>query len=201
LPFSASFLGFNKINLYLNSLRSKILFARTSTYVSPPSDEKLDSYYVTGFCDGESTFSVSVVKDSRQKTGWALKISFKIGLNPRDKILLVRLMAYFGVGKIYNEGVKSCRYSVQTTKELNVIINHFDKHPLITQKRADFELFKRVVELINGKKHLTHDGLQQIVNIRASMNNGLSDELKAVFPKTIPVLRSKVELKQIPNPF
>jgi hypothetical protein len=45
-------------------------------------------------CDGESTFSVSLVKDSRQKIGWVPKISFKIGLNPRDKILLERIMAF-----------------------------------------------------------------------------------------------------------
>lgn len=36
----------------------------------------------------------SLVKDSRQKIGWVPKISFKIGLNPRDKILLERIMAF-----------------------------------------------------------------------------------------------------------
>ena len=34
---------------------------------------------------------------------------------------------------------------------------------------------------MNHKKHLTLEGLQEIVNIRASMNLGLSDELKKRF--------------------
>lgn len=68
------------------------------------------------------------------------------------------------------------------------------------QKRADFELFKQVEDLMNRKEHLTKEGLQQIVNIRASMNNGLPDDLKAAFPNTIPVPRPIVELKGIPDP-
>jgi hypothetical protein len=57
---------------------------------------------------------------------------------------------------------------VQTSKDLKVIIEHFDKFPLITQKRADFELFKQAVEIMNRKEHLTPGGLQQIVNLKAS---------------------------------
>ena len=36
------------------------------------------------------------------------------------------------------------------------------------------------------KQHLTMKGLQEIVNIRASMNSGLSDKLEKAFPKTAP---------------
>jgi hypothetical protein len=48
-------------------------------------------------------------------------------------------MAYFGVGKVYNERLACCRFSVQTTKEMRAIIEHFDKFPLITQKLADYQ--------------------------------------------------------------
>jgi hypothetical protein len=40
---------------------------------------------------------------------------------------------------------------------------------------ADFILFKQVVNLMNNKAHLTLEGLKQIVNIKALMNLGLSD--------------------------
>ena len=53
---------------------------------------------------------------------------------------------------------------------------------------------------MNRKKHLTEEGLQQIVNIRASMNKGLSPELKVAFPNTIPVSRPLVENQVITNP-
>jgi hypothetical protein len=48
-----------------------------------------------------------------------------------------------------------------------VIIEHFDKYPLITQKRADFELFKMVVKMLNDKSHLTIEGIEKIVAIKA----------------------------------
>jgi len=50
-----------------------------------------------------------------------------------------------------------------------------EKYPLLTQKAADFLLFKKAVELVNNKAHLTVEGVKEIVNIKASMNLGLSD--------------------------
>ena len=47
-------------------------------------------------------------------------------------------------------------------------------------------LFKLAVELVTLKKHLSLEGLNEIVAIRASMNLGLTDILKANFPNIIP---------------
>ncbi len=66
---------------------------------------------------------------------------------------------------------------------MNVIIPFFDKYPLISQKRADFEIFKKIIELINNKQHMTSEGLEKIVNLKASLNTVNSDKLKAIFSK------------------
>lgn len=81
-----------------------------------------------------------------------------------------------------------------------MIIPFFEKYPLVSQKRADFELFKQIVELINNKEHQTLAGIQKIVNLKASLNLGNSGELKALFPETIPVARPLVEFTRVPNP-
>jgi len=52
---------------------------------------------------------------------------------------------------------------------------------LLTKKRADFLLFKMCIELMIKKEHLTIQGLQKMLAIRASMNKGLSKVLKRVF--------------------
>jgi len=59
---------------------------------------------------------------------------------------------------------------------------------LLTKKRADFLLFKMCIELMIKKEHLTIQGLQKMLAIRASMNKGLSKVLKRVFfpPLTTP---------------
>jgi hypothetical protein len=71
-----------------------------------------------------------------------------------------------GVGNITKQGNDLIRFRVSSTKDLKVIIDHFNKYPLITQKRADFELFKLIVDIISRKEHLTTEGLRKIVNLR-----------------------------------
>jgi hypothetical protein len=70
----------------------------------------------------------------------------------------------------------------------------------LTQKRADFELFTKIVEIMQNKGHTTIEGLQQIINLKASLNLGLSDKLKADFPNTEQVPRPKVSISRIPDP-
>ena len=84
---------------------------------------------------------------------------------------------------------------------INVVIPHFDKYPLITKKKADFILFKKAVDLIKCKEHLTMEGLKKLVAIKASMNLGLSDELKAAFPEIVPVKRPLVGDQKITDPY
>jgi len=49
-------------------------------------------------------------------------------------------------------------------------------------------------------KSLTEDNLQNIVNIRASLNLGLSGVLKAAFPNYIPVTKPSLPEQKVPHP-
>jgi hypothetical protein len=69
-------------------------------------------------------------------------------------------------------------YSIDSIEDLNKLILHIEKYPLLTQKAAEFLLFKQAVKLFNNKAHLTVEGLNQLINIKASMNWDLSDKLK-----------------------
>jgi hypothetical protein len=120
-------------------------------------------------------------------------------LHSRDVNFLQSIQSFFkGVGTlIVNKRNGSVIYSVQSPKDLtNVIIPHFNKYPLVTQKQADFLLFKSVIELMNAKEHLTTSGLNKILSIRASINKGLSEELKTAFPNITPVKRPLFEFTE-----
>lgn len=98
-----------------------------------------------------------------------------------------------------------CAFRVSSLKQiLNKIIPHFDKYILITQKQADYQLFKKIVLLMAGGEHLKSKGLQSIINIKASLNLGLSEILKAAFPNTIPEIRPLIfknkQKVEIPHP-
>jgi hypothetical protein len=77
------------------------------------------------------------------------------------------------------------------------VISHFDKYPLITQKRADYLLFKEAVMIMKRGEHLTVSGLQAIINLRATINKGLTPTLIEAFPETVAVPRPQVDNQNV----
>jgi hypothetical protein len=113
------------------------------------------------------------------------------------------LQQFFGgIGKINIDSKhENVKYTVTKLSDLiNVIIPHLLKYPLLTKKAADFILFKKVVEITYNKNHLSIDGLYKIVNIKAAMNKGLSEELKSNFINLNIVERPLIVNKNIIDP-
>jgi len=161
----------------------------------------LNPNYVTGFTDAEGCFHVSVVDKADLKVKKSVRVLFQISLNKKDKILLDQIQKFFGVGTVIDRKDGAFYYKVSQIKDLMLIVDHFEKYPLITQKHADFELFKQIIDLILKKEHLTNSGLQKIINIKASMNfEMLSDKLLTSFPNTVAVSRPIVKDPIISNP-
>jgi hypothetical protein len=169
----------------------------------PVQNSNLNSWFVTGFSDAEASFGINTYLDKRSKKriNWIVKPSFQISLHSKDINLLLQLKTFFGCGIIVEKNNRSeVSFRVNSAQDLtNLIIPHFLKYPLLSQKCADFYLFKEIVDLIITKTHLTEEGLQQIINIRASMNLGLSDLLKSQFINLNPVPRPIINSTHIPN--
>ena len=110
-------------------------------------------------------------------------------------MLLKEIQSVLGVGGIILDNKrKAVNYRVSSIEVLiNSIIPYFDKHPLLTQKWANFVLFKSAVKLMKRKEHLTKEGFIKLLAIKASMNKGLTGTLKENFPYIVPVSIPKVE--------
>ncbi len=137
-------------------------------------------------------------------------VSFEIALNIKDLHILEGLKSYFGVGRIYKHSENMMRYKVSSIKELSLIIQHFEKYPLMTRSfglppqppQAATEvkrelilsyLKRRVAIISKGTGLLSQEELREIVNLKASLNKGLSPTLKELFPHTIPAERIQVK--------
>lgn len=89
----------------------------------------------------------------------------------KDRVLLESIQIFFkGVGSINAKGNEQIQYRVSAINELEVILDHFDNFPLITQKWSDYMLFKESFKVIKEKKHLTPQGLEKIISIKSSIN-------------------------------
>lgn len=161
-------------------------------------------FFITGFTDAEGSFMISVKKSSAYRRGWKVQASYVITLHKKDLELLQNIQASLG-GSIDPKGEDILQLRIFSTEQITKkIIPHFEKYPLLTQKKADFELFKIAVEIINRKGHLTNQGLQEIVNIKASMNKDLSNNLREAFPSTVdyprPLVGEAAETLKIQDP-
>ncbi len=153
----------------------------------------------SGLIDGEGSFTIVVDRNKTRKLGWRVQLKFQIGLHTKDLNLLYLLQQYLGnIGSIHlakNRDIVN--YSIDSIEDLNKLIIHLEKYPLLTQKASDFLLFKQAVKLVNNKVHLTVEGLNQIINIKASMNLGLSDMLKLEFAGYTPVERPVINYDNV----
>ena len=154
---------------------------------------RINPWWFTGFSDAEGCFQIIILEKPDTKTGWRVYLRFSIGLSKKDIAILEKIKVLLGVGKINRLGPESVELRVESIKEIEILINHFDKFPLITQKRADYELFKRAYEIIKNKEHLTKQGIKLLVALKANQNLGLSDKLKLAFTDVIPVARPLVK--------
>ena len=194
------FLLFNPTFYYSNSQTSDLM---ANIKHNSNSKVSLTPWFITGFADAEGTFTASIVKNSKNRLGLTTLVAFSIKLHKKDEELLKLIQLYFGCGNIYKVGKNYLVFMVVNIKEIiDIVIPHFDKFLLQTKKKADFELFKKIVELVHRKEHLTLNGLQKIVNLKASLNFGLSEDLKAIFPNTVPVSRPLVKSssEELPHP-
>jgi len=115
-------------------------------------------------------------------SGWSIQLKFKISLHQKDTELLERIQNYFGGGTINKHGPQSVILTISSIKSLQKVFDHFDVYPLVTQKLADYNLFKLAYKIVISKEHLTQEGLFKLVAIKGSLNLGLSSELQSAFP-------------------
>jgi len=160
--------------------------------------DNLSPEWVSGFIDGEGSFSLKIIKRPGYTLGWGVEPSIIVGLHAKDLPLLEKIQAFFGVGNISIGNNNAVFYYVSSIQELtNVIIPHFERFPLITNKKADYLLFKSALEIIyskGSKKPLTLEYISKLISIKGALNWGLSDVLKEAFPDIAPALRPEIKL-------
>jgi len=183
IPFSYSLkAGANNFNTF-----QRRTISTTSLTEPGVTKSKLNAWFVTGFTDAEGCFGLYLANNDKNSSGWSVIIRFELHLHVNDYQLLEEIREFFGgVGSITRNG-GSVHYIVRSISELENIIKHFDDYPLLSNKYADFILFKSAINIIKPG-NLTLAEISRIAAIKSSMNRGLSDKLKNSFSD---VLRTK----------
>ena len=132
---------------------------------------RLDAAWVVGFVDGEGCFHVAINPHADMTTGFQVLPEFTVVQHKRDIGLLHELKAYFGCGVVRTNHGDRMAYRVRAKEHLlERIVPFFEKHPLKSKKRVDFEKFRRVVLMMEAGEHLRPAGIDKIRAIAAEMN-------------------------------
>jgi len=105
---------------------------------------------------------------------WRVSPGFKIKLHVKDIAALKEIQNTLGIGKVRILGIDEADYVAESFKELQIIVDHFDKYPLATVKKSDYLIFKQCFDMILKREHLTEEGLLKIVALKTNLNWGLS---------------------------
>ena len=139
--------------------------------------------WVIGFVDGEGCFSIGFVHQNGgrdrtgYRTGYQVSHEFAVTQGAQSVSCLQELVGFFGVGQVLgnkrydNHREHLYRFVVRRRTELiETIIPFFRRHPMRTSKQRNFEKFAKCVELVDRGRHLTCEGLAEIVEIAETMN-------------------------------
>jgi hypothetical protein len=130
------------------------------------------SAYISGYVDVEGCFTVSISPRASLRAGWEVRPSFSVSQNGDRAEVLHALKGHFGCGSIRpDRSDRTLKWETRRLEDLlDRIIPHFERFPLLSGKRLDFERFAGVCRLIAVGAHRNRAGLIGIVELARVMN-------------------------------
>jgi hypothetical protein len=130
------------------------------------------SAYISGYVDGEGCFTVSIAPRATLHVGWEVRPGFSVSQNGDRAEVLQAIEAYFGCGSIRpDRSDKTLKWETRRLEDiLGRVVPHFERYPLLSGKRYDFERFASVCRLMGDGAHRRPDGLVKIVELARPMN-------------------------------
>ena len=129
-------------------------------------------HYIQGFADAEGCFSVALKKQKSARFGWVLDPLFQVTQHKNNSVVLELIKKTLGCGRIIEKpGQKDTLiYLVDNRRQLREkIIPFFKRHQLIV-KKLDFELFTRIVDGLEEKRHSKPETFKELIEIAFRMN-------------------------------
>src|SRR5271154_279095 len=135
---------------------------------------KLPPNYLAGFTLSDGSFIVAFNHNIKGKLPIRPQPIFNLTQNINELEMFKALQEYLGVGKLqFNRN--NVMLTVKSLDEIvNIIIPLFDKTCLRGSKLTNYLIFKEVALMMFNKKHLTLEGLIQIINFSYFMNKKTS---------------------------
>jgi len=113
------------------------------------------------------------------KTRPLVSLRFTLSQHSRDEVLMKSLyncLGCEGYNPVY--GRDEGYFTVSSLSDIyGKIIPLLEKYPLVGSKQQDYLDFRKAVELMKSKAHLTEEGLDEIKQIKGAINRGRNSHM------------------------
>lgn len=129
-------------------------------------------WYLAGFTDGEGSFNVSFRPREDYRNPWKVSLCFNV--SQRDRVILALFKKHLQCGTMRQREDGVWYFEVNNLEALiENVIPFFTRFGFLSsKKKRDFAKFKQLAKLMREGRHLTHEGVQEILEIRRDMNDG-----------------------------
>lgn len=129
-------------------------------------------HYLAGFTDGEGSFNISFRPRSDYRQPWKISLCFNV--SQRDKVILALFKRHLQCGTLRSRKDGVWYYEVNNLNSIREnVIPFFERFKFQSaKKKRDFSKFVKVAQLMTDQKHLTLEGIKEILEIRREMNEG-----------------------------
>ena len=129
-------------------------------------------HYLAGFTDGEGSFNVSFRKRGDYAVPWKVSLCFNV--SQRDEVILALFKRHLKCGTMRTRPDGVWYYEVNNfTAIVENVIPFFDRFGFLSaKKQRDFAKFKQIAKLVQESRHLSKEGIDEILTIRRDMNDG-----------------------------
>ncbi len=128
-------------------------------------------HYVAGFVDGEGSFNVPIRRERDRGLPWRVSLSFNVSQIGSEAPKL--LQHVFAVGTV--RGRRDGVFYFEVTKPDDLdrrVFPFFERFRLRGPKANDLAIFREVALLVQSGRHLTPQGIETALALRAPMNRG-----------------------------
>ena len=130
--------------------------------------------FLAGFIEGEGALCVSIKQQPSARFGYLVDPEFFLYQHTSGRPLLELAREIFETGTIFSKSgnPRVLVYAVHSHRSLvGKVVPFFERYVVpFSCKRATFERFREIVEMMERKEHLIADGLIRIVEKAYAMN-------------------------------
>nr|YP_010216405.1 hypothetical protein LK039_mgp35 [Ulva intestinalis]UBR43426.1 hypothetical protein [Ulva intestinalis] len=166
----------NLSKLILNKLRLSQKVNQFNSRLSPGLNLKVcipsvtdiqRNHWFAGFVQGDGSFQIKIRKP--RKPGWSNQIEIVLQIELKHKDLLKQIQANFGGSVGYRKTRDTYYYSSVNLQNAIKLVKYFDQYQVMGPSYRLYLCWKRALDIVLAKQHLTSTGFEEIKCLKTYM--------------------------------